>query len=175
MSIGQTIGRIKDQLALYWLARTEQERKYLTAGGAVAVLALVYALFIDPALSGRARLQKDLPQLRQQAAQLQSLAAEAAELARQPAPQVAPMTREAVLASLASRSIVPGSLTVSGENARLQVSNVSFANLYAWLDAQRRENRVAVEEGSVTALAAAGQVDATLTLRQNLNGTAGAR
>lgn len=171
MSIGQTIGRIKDQLALYWLARTEQERKYLAVGGAVAVLALVYALFIDPAVSGRARLQRELPQLRQQAAQLQSMAAEAAELARQPAPQVTPMTREAVLASLATRSIVPGSLTVAGENARLQVSNVSFANLYAWLDAQRRENRMTVEEGTITALSAVGQVDATLTLRQSQDGT----
>ncbi|UUZ56748.1 hypothetical protein LP419_17925 [Massilia sp. H-1] len=28
------IGQFKDQLALYWLARTEQERKYLTVGGA---------------------------------------------------------------------------------------------------------------------------------------------
>lgn len=169
MSIGQNVARLKDQLALYWLARTEQEQKYLAAGGAVVVLALVYALLIDPAVSGRARLQRELPQLRQQAARLQSMAAEAAELARQPAPQVTPMTREAMLASLATRSIVPGTLTVAGENARLQVSNVSFANLYAWLDAQRRENRVAVQEGSVSALAAAGQVDATLTLHQSVD------
>ncbi len=169
MSIGQNVALLKDQLALYWLARTEQERKYLAVGGAVALLALVYALFIDPAVSGRARLQRELPQLRQQAARLQSMAAEAAELARQPAPQVTPMTREAMLASLATRSIVPGTLTVAGENARLQVSNVSFANLYAWLDAQRRENRVAVQEGSISALAAAGQVDATLTLHQSVD------
>lgn len=166
----QAIGRLKEQLALYWLARTEQERKYLTIGGGIAAGALVFSLFIDPAMTGRAKLERELPQLRQQAALLQSMAAEAGELARQPAVQVTPMTRETVTASLTARSIKPDSLTVAGENAKLQVSNVSFANLYSWLDAQRRENRIAVEDGTVTALAAAGQVDATLTLRQNLDG-----
>ncbi|MFP5390411.1 MAG: type II secretion system protein GspM [Gammaproteobacteria bacterium] len=175
MTPAQRYGQLKEQLALYWLARTEQERKYLTVGGAVAIVALVYGVFIDPALTGRAKLQRDLPQLRQQAAQLQSLAAEAAELNRQPVAQVTPMTRESLTASLATRSIVPGSLTVAGESAKLQLSNVSFANLYAWLDAQRRENRIAVDEGTVTALPAAGQVDASLTLRQTLDAGAAGR
>ena len=47
------------------------------------------------------------------------------------------------------------------------MNNVSFANLAAWLDEQRRANRVLVMDAAVTALPVAGQVDATLTLRQN--------
>lgn len=173
MSAAQSIGQFKERLAVYWLARTEQERKYLSIGGAVVLLALVYALFIDPALSGAAQLRRQLPQLRQQAAQLQAMAQEAGELARQPAPQPVPMTRESLAASLKARGIEPQALTMTGEYAKLQVAGVSFANLVAWLDAQRREHRIAVQDLNVTGLATPGQVDASLTLHQNTG--AGAR
>jgi general secretion pathway protein M len=81
------------------------------------------------------------------------------------------MTRESLMASLSARGIMPGSLTLTGEFARLQVTGVSFANLVSWLDAQRRENRIAVQEGTFSAQDPVGQVDANLTLRQD-NGTA---
>ncbi|HZV66768.1 MAG TPA: type II secretion system protein GspM [Telluria sp.] len=167
MSAASMIGQIKQGLAVYWLARTEQERKYLSAGGAVLLLALLYALFIDPALSGRAALQKDLPQLNQQAAQLRAMALEAGELARQPVPQVVPMTREMLTASLAARSITPKELSMTGDYAKLQLTGVAFANLVAWLDGERREHRILVQDAAITADATPGQVDAALTLRQN--------
>jgi general secretion pathway protein M len=63
---------------------------------------------------------------------------------------------------------------MTGDFAKLQLNNVSFANLMAWLDAQRRENRIMVQDASVTGLPVAGQVDASLTLRQNTAGGAGA-
>ena len=173
MSAASSIAQWKERLALAWLARTEQERKYLAIGGAVAAVALVYALFVAPALAGKAQLEKDLPLLRTENAQLRAMALEAGELARQPVVQVTPMTRESVTASLAALSITPQAVTMTGEFARLQLSGVSFANLVAWLDAQRRENRIAVQESTVTALAAPGQVDATFTLRQDTG--AGAR
>lgn len=173
MNAASSIAQWKERLALAWLARTEQERKYLAVGGALAALALVYALFVAPALAGKAQLEKDLPLLRTQNAQLRAMALEAGELARQPVVQVTPMTRESLTASLAALSITPQSVTITGEFARLQLSGVSFANLVAWLDAQRRENRIAAQESTVTALAAPGQVDATLTLRQDTG--AGAR
>lgn len=159
--------KLKDQAALYWLARTEQERKYLTVGGATVAAALVYMLFIDPAVSGIAQLNKRLPELRVEAASLQALGQEAAELARQPAPQVVPMTAESLKASLTARSITPASLVMTGEYAKVQLNGVSYANLYSWLDAQRRESRIGVEEAAVTAATPLGQVDAQLTLRQN--------
>ena len=98
---------------------------------------------------------------------MQALAQEAGELARQPTPQVSPMTRESLGASLAARSITPASLVVSGDFAKLQLNGVSFAAMYGWLDAQRRENRIVAEDVGVTAGTPAGQVDAVLTLRQN--------
>ena len=161
------LNKLKEKVVLYWIARTEQERKFLGVGGAVVALALVYAVAIAPALEGREKLRKDLPVLRQEAAQLQALALEASELARQAPPQVTPMTRESLGASLSARGLKPESLSMTGDYARLQLNGVSFANLYTWLDAQRRENRISVWEAAVTAATPAGQVDATLTLRQN--------
>lgn len=168
MKAAATIVALRERALAYWLARTEQERKFLAIGAAVVLVALVYALLLAPAIEGRDRLQRSLPQLRQQAAQLQTMAAEAGALAANPAPPPAPMTREALTASLAQRSLMPGSLTLTGEYAKVQFNNVSFANLVAWLDAQRRENRIQVQDAAFTGLPAAGQVDATLTLRQNL-------
>ncbi len=167
MSAGNMIGQLKDQLALAWMARTEQERKFLTIGGAVAVLALVYALFIAPALEGRAQLRKALPELRQKASNMQAMANEAGELARRPTPQVTPMSKETLTASLATRSITPQSVIITGEFAKLQRNGISFANLYSWLDAQRRENRIQVEDIAATAATPLGNADVVLTLRQS--------
>lgn len=173
MRAANNFAQWKEKFALAWMARTEQERKYLAIGGFIAALALVYGLFIAPALAAKSRLEKELPQLRTQNAQLRAMALEAGELSRQPVVQVTPMTRESLTASLATLSITPASVTLAGEVARLQLTGVSFANLVTWLDAQRRENRILVQESTVTALAVPGQVDASLTLRQDTG--AGAR
>ena len=165
-NIGAQFGALRERALAYWLARTDQERKFLLAGGVVVLVALVYALLLAPAIEGRDSLHRSLPALRQQAAQLQTLAAEAQTLAANPAPSVAPMTPDALNASMAQRGLKAASLTMTGEYAKLQFNGVSFANLVSWLDAQRRENRVQVQDASFTALPAVGQVDATLTLRQ---------
>lgn len=167
MTIATKIGELRERALAYWIARTDQERKFLTIGGVVVLLAIVYSVLLDPALSGREELRRSLPALRQQAAQLQSLAAEAQALAGQPPPAVTPMTREGLTASMAQRGLTAASLTMTGEYAKIQLNGVSFANLMAWLDAQRRENRVLVQDAAFTAQTALGQVDATLTLRQS--------
>jgi general secretion pathway protein M len=171
MSLLSHVGRVRARATGYWIARSEQERRYLAAGFGVVFLALVYTGLIEPAVEGRARLQRSLPELRQQAAQLASMAGQARALAGQAPVPVTPMTRESLMTSLSGRGITPGSLTLTGEFARLQVTGVSFANLVSWLDAQRRESRIAVQEGSFTAQDPQGQVDANLTLRQD-TGTA---
>ena len=167
MSIATTIAQYRERATALWLARTEQERRFLAAGGAVVLAALLYLLFMAPALEGRAQLRRSLPQLNQQAAELKALAQEASTLAQAPETHVAPLTREAVSASLSGRGLNPQSLSVSGEYIKLQLNNVAFSNLATWLDEQRRANRVLVQDAVVTALPAAGQVDASLTLRQN--------
>lgn len=162
--------QLKEGVLVYWNARTDQERKFLAVGGGVVLLALVYSLFIGPAVEGRASLKKALPELRQQAAQLQAMAAEAQTISGAGVPQVAPMTQESLTASLAARSIKPESITMTGEFAKLQVKEVAFANLVTWLDAQRREGRIMVQDMDIAAQGAAGMVGGTLTLRQNAGG-----
>ena len=166
MSAASSLSKLRSQLAVGWMARTEQERKFLTIGAGVVVGALVYLLFISPATTGRAQLEKALPQLRQEAAQLRTMAVEASELSRQPPAQGAPMSRETLTASLTGVGLTPQSVTLTGEFAKVQLSAVPFANLVGWLDAQRRDGRISVTEASIGAQGDGGKVDATLTLRQ---------
>jgi general secretion pathway protein M len=167
MSLATTIAPYRERANALWLARTDQERRFLAVGGAVVLLALLYLILVDPAVEGRAQLRRQLPQLRQQAAELQSMAQEANALARAPATQIAPVTREGINATLRDRGLTPQSLSMTGDYIKLQLNNVPFAGLATWLDEQRRASRVQVQDLVVTALPVAGQVDASLTLRQN--------
>jgi len=167
MSLATTIAQYRERANALWLVRTEQERRFLTIGGAVVLLAFLYLVLVEPAVEGRAQLRRALPQLHQQAAELQAMAQEAGNLARAPKTQVAPLSRDTVNTSLGGRGLTPQSLSMTGEYIKLQLNNVSFANLATWLDEQRHANRVLVQDAVVTALPVAGQVDASLTLRQN--------
>ncbi len=161
-----TLTQVKQQALLAWNARTEQERRFLGVGAGVVVLALLYSVAIAPALNGRSQLNKDLPRLRQEAAQMQALAVEAAQLANQPVAKLLPMSKESLTASLTARSMAPVSLSMVGDYAKVQLKDANFANLVNWLDTQQRESRIAVQDATVTAVNDAGQVDAVLTLRQ---------
>lgn len=166
MSAASSWSSLKSRLAVAWLARTEQERKFLTIGGGVVLGALVYLLFISPAVTGRAQLEKALPQLRQDAAQLRTMAIEAGELSRQPPAAGTPMSREGLVASLTLLGLTPQSVTMTGEFAKVQFSAVPFASLVTWLDGQRRDGRISVQDATIGAQGEGGKVDATLTLRQ---------
>lgn len=161
------LNRYKADALAFWGARSEQERKLLGVGAGVVLLALAYALLVEPALSGRAELEKSLPALRQEAADLQALARQAAELSAQAPGQVPAMSRDTLQAALAAHSLSAQSLSLTGEYAKLQLKGVPFANLMACLDALRRERRVAVHDAQIVAQGAAGLVDASLTLHQN--------
>jgi len=152
--------------AAFWAARTEQERRFLGVGGAVLGVLLVYGLLIAPALSGRERLQKDLPVLRQQAAELQALALQAGALKAQPNVTPPAMTGDSIKASLAAHGLSAQSIGMTGEYAKLQLNGVSFPGLVDWLDALRRDGRINVQDASIIAQNTAGLVDATLTLHQ---------
>lgn len=162
----QALGVARLRAETYWLARTEQERKFLRYGAAALVLMLFYTTLVGPALSGREQLQKNLPQLRQQGAKMQVLAHEAAKIAGQPAAQVPLMTSSNLTAALTTRGLKAQSLNVTGEYAKLQFTGAQFAGLMQWLAAIRRESRITVQEASIVAQSGPGLVDATITLHQ---------
>ena len=165
-----TLAQYRAGAEQFWQARTEQERKFLSVGGAVVGLALAYAVLVAPAMEGRVKLRKELPQLRQQEAELQALALQAAALKGQHTVAPPAMTRDSLTASLAARSLTAQSVAITGEYARLQLNNVSFPGLMDWLATQRRDGRITVEEAVFNGLATAGQVDASLTLHQAAGG-----
>jgi general secretion pathway protein M len=166
------IEQLRAAAAAFWQERSEQERRMLAVGGAVVGLALFYSVLVAPALDGSAQLRKSLPQLRQDVAELKAMARTAAELAAKPPLQAPPMSRDALTASLNAAGLKPQALNLTGEYAKLELKGVPFAALVTWLDAQRRDGNVGVQESVITGLATPGMVDANLTLR-TLNGQAG--
>jgi len=163
---------LKETFSAFWLERNARERNILAAGAAFVALALIYLLFINPALSGRAQLDKSLPQMRQQAAELQALARQAAELNAAGAAPAAPVTKETIEAGLARRNIKPQSVLVSGEVIKVQLQGVSFAAVAAWLDEMQKNSRVSLVEGTFDAQSGVDTVNASLTMRQQRSGGA---
>lgn len=158
---------LKQSLSAFWNERNQRERRMLSLAAAVVLLGLVYALLIDPALSGRGDLEKRLPALRQQAAEVQSLARQAASApapANTPAPP--PMTRESLETSLSRKGLKAQNLSVTGELAKAQFSGVSFAALVDWLTELQGVPRISVLDANVEAQPQPDTVNATLTLRQ---------
>lgn len=150
----------------FWLERNVRERKLLLFAASVLTLGLLYALFIDPALQGRTQLGKNLPLLRQQAAELQALSKEVSGLTAQAAASVAPMTRDSIDAGLARKGLKAQSVTLSADFAKVQLAAVPFASLLRWLDEAQKVERLMVVDANVSALESPGSVNAVLTLRQ---------
>lgn len=150
----------------YLNERTPQERKLIAFAAVFLVLALTYMLLIEPAVEGRAQLAKNLPALRQQAVELQTMAAEAATLAPADMQPATPATKESLEAALARQGLKAQNLTLTGDFVRVQFAAAPFPAIANWLDEVRRTSRLSVSEASVTALAEPGSVNATLTMRQ---------
>ena len=150
----------------FWLERNARERSLLILASSVLGLGLLYAVFVDPALQGRAQLEKNLPVLRQQAAELQALSKQVSGLTAHAATSVTPMSKESIEAGLARKGLKAQSVTLSADFAKVQLAAVPFANLLRWLDEVQKVERLMVVDANVSALEPPGSVNAVLTLRQ---------
>lgn len=166
MNLTSLLNQSKQSLAEFWAARDARERAMLTVAAAVAVFGLFYALLIAPALNGRNQLNKNLPELRQQVAQLQALSKEAAAYSGQPAPPAMAMSKESIEASLAGKGLKPQSVMLTGELAKVQLATASFTGTLEWLDDMQKTARLSVVEANIVALAQPDMVNAILTLRK---------
>lgn len=158
---------LAERLRAFWQERDARERKILSIVGALAVLTLVYLVLLNPPLVGRAQLDKTLPQLRLQAAELQSLAATAAQLAQQPPAPLVPVTREGIDAAMVRNNLKAQSVLLTGDMLKVQFTNASFAALVNWLDEQQRSSRLLVTDAAIDVQPAQDMVNATLTLRRS--------
>lgn len=166
MTLPPMLMRINLAIAEFWQARNERERKQLALALAVALFALVYMVLIEPAYLGRQQMKKNLPALRQQAAELQALSKDAVVLANVTVPMAPDMTREGVEAAIARAGMSPQNVAVTGNLAKVQLSSVSFAAMVTWLDEMQKSSRISVLDANITAQAQRDTVNATLTLRQ---------
>jgi len=156
----------------FWQERTEQERRMLTIGGVVLGFGLFYGVLIDPAVEGRAQLRKDLPLLRQQAAELQALGRTAMELKARTPIQANRASNDTLNAGLAANGLKAHTLTISGELVKLELKGAPFAGVATWLDTVRRTDAITVQDANITATPTPGVVDAVFTLHQRAAGAA---
>ena len=166
-------------LRSFWQQRNARERRVLAVGGMVLALALLWLVGVEPALDARERWRKDLPQLRADAAQVQSLsqqlatappsAANAANAAN-PANPATAVDKASLDASLTAQGLKAQSLDLQNAGGvllvRISLADVSFAALTEWLQQQQRASQLSVSEASVTARERLDRVDARLTLRR---------
>ena len=157
------MARIAD--SRFWNERTPRERSILIVGGLLLLLLLVWFVLVDPALDGRARWQKDLPALRADYAQMQSLAQQASSV---PAATGAakPAYRATIERSLNDAGLKPQSLNVGDELVRARFTDVSFSALTDWLQRAQRDSRLVVSEASVNARERIDRVDASVSLKK---------
>ncbi|SNS18396.1 type II secretion system protein M (GspM) [Noviherbaspirillum humi] len=166
MSLREQMQNAGQSWSGFWGERNPRERALLALAAAVAVFGLCYLLLIDPAISGRQNLEKKLPTLRQQAAEVQALAQEAGAVSDKAAAPVPALSRESLESSLTSRGLKPQNVVFNGDLARVQLSAASFAATVDWLDEMRRSARLSVVEATVEAQQEVDIVNATFTLRQ---------
>ncbi|MBK1891571.1 type II secretion system protein M [Undibacterium sp. 14-3-2] len=162
--------QLTQEFALFWEQRDARERRMLSIAAAVILLALVYQIFLDPALTGRTKLLKQIPVLRQQVAEISALSAQQSKLAAGLSQMIEPITRESVEASLATRGIKAQTLSVTDDIVRLQIQTVAYANIMEWLMETQKSSRLTVEEARFTALPEPAQVNVSLTLKQQRGG-----
>ncbi len=158
--------RVTQSFSAFWNERSPRERIQIASAATVAGCALIYVLLIAPALSGQAQLQKNLPALRLQAAQMEALSKEATALSTVPAQPPQPMSREIIEAALARKGLKAQNVGLTGEIAKLQLTSISFAALLECLDDLQKTARIVVAEANINALPKTDTVNAALTLRQ---------
>lgn len=169
MNLTGLLNQSRQSFSEFWAVRDARERAMLAVAALVVTIALAYALLIDPALSGRNRLNKNLPELRQQVAQLQALSKEAAAFSGKSAAPLIAMSKENIEKALAQNGLKAQSVVLSGDYAKVQLSAVSFAGTLNWLDNMQSAALLSVVDANIVALAQPDLVNATFTLRQQRN------
>lgn len=153
----------------FWATRTQRERSVLAIGFMLLLAVLVWLVLVDPAMQGRTQLQKDLPVLREQLAQLQSMARDFAKTGNSAAASAAtptPLSRQMLESSLARKGLRPQSLEHNGELVRFKLSDASFAALVEWLAEIQSSAHLVVTDANVIATEKLDKVNASLNLHQ---------
>lgn len=132
----------------WWRALAAREQRMAAAAVAVVVLALTWALAVQPAWRTIQRSPAELDALEAQLQAMQRLAAEAQQL--RAAPAVTPDQVAAALKAATDRLGDQGKLMLQGERAVLTVTGVGTAALRDWLAEVRAGARARPLEANLT-------------------------
>jgi general secretion pathway protein M len=155
-----------DSFASFWQQRNAKERRLLSFATIIVLLALVYWIFINPALSNKAQLEVSIPQLRLQVSEMAAMSGQYAQIATAMTENIEPISREVIEASLMRKGIKAQSLSASDDIVRLQISSVAYSVIMEWVLEMQKAARLTVEDAKLTALPDKGQVGVVLTMKQ---------
>lgn len=158
-----------DALRQFWAERAPRERSVLALGAALLLLVVVYLVLVEPAWTGIARLERSLPQMRTNAAELESLLSEVRSLRTRAgvASVSAGEARGAIDTSLARSGVKAARvIPLSDGDMQMTFSDVPFAHWAPWLAGIERELGARATAVTVTGRdATPGNVDVELALR----------
>jgi general secretion pathway protein M len=120
------------RLQQWWVGLSRRERIATAASVALAVLAVLYLLAIEPAWRTRQRVGVELPQLRADAAQVEALRLEARKLKERALRLDSRAQAKAALTKLAAEKNLAGATVRDTEDQRLVLA-VRGADAAAWL------------------------------------------
>lgn len=145
-----------------WQARSQRERHLVAGAGALIAVALLVSL-ADWLRSERSRLDRSLPRMQAQMAQVEQAASEIADLRTQPTlarPASIPAQLAVVDAAARSRGLT---LTVQPVADGLRVSgSAGFDALLEWLASLQREQGLRVQRALIERTGNDASVDITL-------------
>ena len=153
------------KLFTWWLGLTRRQRAMTAAAGSFALLALLFLIAIEPAWKARERLGAELPRLRAQAAEVDSLAQEAKQLtSRGVAVESGAAAKVALEQSLARANLAGVRVAVLDER-RLAVSAkaVPVTQWLAWTEEAARESRLRIAAVRISRTSVRAIVDAEAT------------
>jgi general secretion pathway protein M len=150
----------------FWLGLSRRERTLAGAATGVALCALAFLVAVEPAWKTRARLRAELPDLREQAAELAALAQEAGRLRQHlEARPAAAEVQDAIGQSLTRAGLEGASIAALGDGQwTVRAGAVPAGQWLSWLEQVARELRLQVGSARIARNGSAGLIDVEATL-----------
>jgi general secretion pathway protein M len=142
-----------EALAQRWAALGPRDRRMLSIGLTLLSATFVYFVLFEPAFLGRKKLQDELPALRQQLGQVESLGSEARRLTAVPAGLDNPEALKGLIEQSVASSGLKSQLlqvTQTGDLIEARFKAVPFSQWLLWLDSASRETRMRIVDASMT-------------------------
>lgn len=160
----------RDHIIARWQSLATREKSILLGGTTLLVLIVIY-LLLEPELERRARMQNDIPRLREDLAWMQSQLPELQRLTGTNAgqPTGAPLSIALVEDLLRQSGIhdrVSELRPVDG-SVSLRFEEVSHAGLMQFLSVLTTRSTVRIAAAGIRRLESAGNVEASLTLKSD--------